>query len=85
MTSTSVIIHLKSVYAQHRIPQVLVSDYEPQYFVEAVEIFTKECGFEHQTSSPKHPQANGAAERAVKKVKQLLKKGQRSIFGITRL
>ena len=73
-TSTNVITHLKSVFACHGIPQVLMSDNGPQYSAEAFEKFAKRYGFQHQTSSPKYPQANGAAERAVKTVKQLLKK-----------
>ena len=73
-TLTNVITHLKSVFACHGIPQVLISDNGPQYSAGAFEKYAKEYGFQHQTSSPKYPQANGVAERAVKTVEQLLKK-----------
>ena len=54
----------------------MISDNGPQYSAKAFEKFAREYGFEHQTSSTKYPQANGAAERAIKTVKQLLKKNK---------
>ena len=40
-TSTNVITHLKSVFAHHGIPQVLISDNGPQYSAEAFEKFAR--------------------------------------------
>ena len=79
LTSTSansVITHLKSIFSRHGIPETLISDNGPQYAAAAFTEFAKEYGFNHNTSSPKYPQANGAAERAVKTVKQLLLKNE---------
>jgi transposase InsO family protein len=79
LTSTSansVITHLKSIFSRHGLPETVMSDNGPQYSAAAFEEFSKEYGFVHETSSPKYPQANGTAERAVKTVKQLLKKNQ---------
>ena len=70
----SVISHLKSIFARHGIPEVVVSDNGPQYSSAVFEEFSKEYEFDHVTSSPKYPQANGEAERAVKTIKQLLEK-----------
>ena len=69
-----VISHLKSIFAHHGIPEVVVSDNGPQYSSAVFEEFSKEYEFDHMTSSPKYPQANGEAERAVKTTKQLLEK-----------
>ena len=65
-TATHVISHLKSIFARHGIPATVMSDNGPQYSATAFQTFAKEYEFEHVTSSPKYPQANGMAERAVK-------------------
>lgn len=72
--STDVIVHLKSIFARHGIPETLTTDNGPQYSGAAFAEFAVSYGFRHITSSPKFPQSNGEAERAVKTVKELLKK-----------
>ena len=73
-TATEVINHTKSIFARHGIPEIVISDNGPQYTSAAYAQFAKEYGFSHVTSSPLYPQGNGEAERAVKTVKNLLKK-----------
>ena len=77
LTSTSsndIIHHLKSIFAHHGIPESVMSENGPQYSASLLSNFAKEYGFTHITSSPRYPQANGAADRAVKTVKELLDK-----------
>ena len=73
-TSRDVINHLKSIFAQHGIPESLISDNGPQYSAELFNDFSREYGFTHITSSPHYPQGNGATERGVGTVKTLLSK-----------
>ena len=73
-TTTEVVIHLKSIFARHGIPETLHSDNGPQYMSTEFEEFATEYEFQHTTSSPHFPQGNGEAERAVGIVKTLLKK-----------
>ena len=76
LTSSSIINHLKSIFARHGVPETVMSDNGPQYSAVVFKEFAKEYGFTHVTSSPKFPQSNGAAERAVKTVKGLLNKNE---------
>ena len=75
-TSRSVVQHLKSIFSHHGIPDTVMSDNGPQFSSSLFQSFSKEYGFTHSTSSPKYPQANGAAERAVQTVKSLLNKNE---------
>ena len=76
LTSFAVIQQIKSVFAAQGIPDVVVSDNGPQFARYEFTEFATEYGFTHVMSSPKHPQANGEAERAAKTFKQLLKKNK---------
>ena len=73
-TSEDVILHMKSIFARHGIPEVVMSDNGPQYSSYQFSYFAKDYGFTHLTSSPHFPQSNGEAERGVKTIKELLKK-----------
>ena len=73
-TSSDVITHMKSLFARHGVPESLTSDNGPQYAADQFKSFAKEYGFTHLTSSPRYPQGNGFAERAVRTVKSLLTK-----------
>ena len=70
----SVISALKSVFSRHGIPEIVRSDNGPQYSSAEFMSFASSYGFQHLTSSPKFPQSNGQAERAVQTIRNLLKK-----------
>ena len=76
--SAAVINHLKSVFAEHGIPETLVSNNGPQYSSQEFAAFCKQWGIEHVTSSPLCPQSNGFKERSVQTVETLLQKAEAS-------
>ena len=73
-TSPDVILHLRSIFARHGIPETVVSDNGPQCASYEFARFAVEEGFIHVTSSPRYPQSNGKAERTVHTVNAMLKK-----------
>ena len=73
-TSNDVITHMKSIFARHGVPESLTSDNGPQYTANMYKTFTNQYGFTYLTSSPRYPQGNDAAERAVRTVKNFLEK-----------
>ncbi|XP_055887318.1 uncharacterized protein K02A2.6-like [Biomphalaria glabrata] len=78
LKASDVIIHMKSQYARHGIPRELISDNGPSFACQEFLKFSKSWGFKHITSSPRFPQSNGMAERAIQTVKQLLNKARTS-------
>ncbi|UYV81689.1 K02A2.6-like, partial [Cordylochernes scorpioides] len=72
-TTHSTIMHCKSIFARHGIPEEVRSDNGPQFGLEFKK-FAKEYGFHHITSSPRFPQSNGFIESMVKNIKNQLKK-----------
>jgi len=75
-TAEEVIARTKSIFARHGIPEIVFSDNGPQYTADAYKKFAKEYQFKHLTSSPYYPQSNGEAERAVRTVKEMLRKSK---------
>ena len=73
-TSPDIVVHLKSVFARHGIPDQLLSDNGPQFSASSLAKFAEEYGFTHITTSPRYPQANGQVKRAFQTVKSMLKK-----------
>ena len=72
--SQTVIHKLKSNFARHGVPDVMISDNGPQFSSAEFQKFVKNWNLKHKTISPGNSQANGAAEAAVKVAKNLLKK-----------
>jgi len=65
---------LEKLFCMLGVPNILVSDNGPQFGSEVFANFLKRWDVIHHTSSPKYPQSNGEAERAVQTVKSLMKK-----------
>ena len=72
--SPDVISHVKAIFARFGIPRVVISDNGPQFSSTDFKNFAKSWDFEHKTSSPEYPQANGMTESAIKAVKRIFKK-----------
>ena len=74
MSSEKTIETLRSVFATHGLPQMIVTDNGPSFTSNEFREFTQKNGIKHVTSAPYHPSSNGQAERAVQTVKQGLKR-----------
>ena len=68
LRSTSVIHKLKRSFSTHGIPIELQTDNGTQYVGEQFREFTNDSDIKHVTSSPRYPQSNGLAERAVRSI-----------------
>jgi hypothetical protein len=73
-TSEAIIHKLKSNFARHGIPNVIISDNGPQYSSQEFNTFCTKWDITHETISPGNSRANGAAEAAVKVAKRMMKK-----------
>ena len=71
-SSAEVILKLKSFFSRNGIPLTFVSDNAMQFTSHEFETFAEKYNFVQATSSPRYPQANGAAERAVRTAKEIL-------------
>ena len=65
--------HIKSIFARHGIPQILISDNGPPFNSFLFVDFARTYGFQHITSSPHFPRSNGDAEGGAQTMKRLLK------------
>ena len=61
-------------FANHGLPEILVSDNGPAFVSKEFEEFAKKNGIRHVKSAPYHPSTNGLVERAVQTFKNSMKK-----------
>ena len=73
-TSTTRISALRSIFATHGIPELLVSDNGSMFTNAEFKDFLQHNGICHNTLAPYHPATNGLAERSVQTFKAFLKK-----------
>lgn len=71
--STTIIHTCKQHFARYSIPEVMIPDNGPAYASAKFTSFSWSYGFKHITSSPRYPQSNGKAEKAVQVIKSLFK------------
>ena len=71
--SRTIIAKMKNIFSQLGVPQLLITDNAQQFVGSEFEKFTTDWNLGHETPSPRYPQANGAAESAVKTAKFILK------------
>ncbi|XP_058023860.1 uncharacterized protein K02A2.6-like [Ahaetulla prasina] len=71
-TADSIIKVLDKLFSTHGLPDVLVTDNDPQFFAAAFQLFLARLGIRHAPTAPFHPAANGLAERAVRSAKDAL-------------
>ena len=65
---------LRLIFAQHGLPEEVVSDNKAQFTSNEFAEFMSENGIKHTLVPPYHPQSNGAADRSVRVVKEALVK-----------
>ena len=73
-TSSNVIMHLKSIFARHGVPEVVISDNGSNLANQEMDRFATLYNFVNITSSPRYPRANGSSEAALKRCKQMIEK-----------
>ncbi len=75
-TSHSTISVLRTIFASHGLPEILVSDIGTPFSSSEFGIFLRQNGIRHITAAPYHPATNSLAERAVQILKNSLKKSE---------
>ena len=65
---------LRLIFAQHGLPEEVVSDNGPQFISNEISELMSKNGVKHTLVPPYHSQSNGAAERLVRVVKEALVK-----------
>ena len=70
-TAASVVREFKRIFSRFGVPSRIRTDNGPCFDSSLMKTFSDEWGFLHNTSSPRYPQSNGLAERAVGIVKGL--------------
>ena len=73
-TSSVTIDKMRSTFASHGLPEIVVSDNGSNFVSSECKSFLQKNDVKHITSAPSHPSTNGLVERAVQTFKEGMKK-----------
>ena len=73
-TAAATVEQLRGMFAQHGIPETMVSDNGPLFTSDEFAQFCHENGIYRVLVTPYHPSSNGLAERAVQTIKNGIRK-----------
>ena len=73
-TASRTVEELRKLFAQHGLPEELVSDNGPQFIASEFEEFMRSNGVKHTKCAPYHPASNGQVERLVQILTTVLHK-----------
>ena len=73
-TASRTVEELRKLFAQHGLPEELVSDNGPQFIASEFEEFMRSSGGKHTKCAPYHPASNGQVDRVVQILKTVLHK-----------
>ena len=74
VNAAETILKFKKIFSRHGICETLVTDGAPMFSSRDFASFCESWKIEHIMSSPRYPQGNSEAERAVQTIKNLLRK-----------
>ena len=74
VSSQAAMVKLRRMFARWGLPDMLCSDNATTFTAQEFQQFLADNGVQHRTIEPRHSQGNGLAERAVRDVKQALKR-----------
>jgi hypothetical protein len=66
----NIIKNLKSIFARHGIPKILITDNRTQFNSSEIEKFANNWNFSIIPAAPKHQQCNGMVERTIQTIKR---------------
>ena len=65
MSATTSQATIQQIFTVHSLPELLITDEDPQFAASEFESFCQFRGIHHTWTAPYHPRMNGEAERLV--------------------
>ena len=82
-TASRTVEDLRKLFAQHGLPEELISDNGPHFIAYEFEVFVRSNGVKHTKCASYHPASNGQVERVVQILTTVLHKPTLDKYGVS--